>query len=47
MNKQVEQRPPGVRRDRPEVPLALEALVLALLAKNPDDRPVFRVIQVG
>ena len=38
MNKQVEQRPPGVRRDRSEVPLALEALVLALLAKNPDDR---------
>lgn len=38
MNQQVEQRPVGVRRDRPEVPIALEALVLALLAKNPDDR---------
>ena len=38
MNQQVEQRPAGVRRDRPEVPIALEALVLALLAKEPDDR---------
>jgi serine/threonine protein kinase len=38
MNQQIEQRPPGVRRDRPDVPLALEALVLALLAKEPDDR---------
>ena len=38
MNQQVEQRPAGVRRDRPEVPVALEALVLALLAKDPDDR---------
>jgi hypothetical protein len=38
MNQQVEQRPVGVRRDRPAVPIALEALVLALLAKNPDDR---------
>jgi serine/threonine protein kinase len=38
MNQQVEQRPPGVRRDRPDVPLALEALVLALLAKDPGDR---------
>ena len=39
MNQQVERRPPGVRRERPDVPLALEALVLALLAKDPDDRP--------
>jgi serine/threonine protein kinase len=39
MNHQVDQRPIGVRRVRPEVPLDLEALVLALLAKQPEDRP--------
>jgi hypothetical protein len=39
MNHQVDQRPVGVRRSRQEVPLDLEALVLSLLAKQPDDRP--------
>ena len=39
MNQQVEQRPSGVRAGTPDIPLALEALVLALLAKDPDDRP--------
>lgn len=39
MNHQVDQRPMGVRRNRPEVPLDLEALVLALLTKQTDERP--------
>lgn len=39
MSHQVDQRPVGVRRTRPEAPLDLEALVLALLTKQTDERP--------
>lgn len=39
MNKQVDEHPPTVRSRRPDVPAALDELVLALLEKNPEDRP--------
>jgi len=39
MNKQVDERPAAVRTLRPEVPAELDALVLALLEKKPEDRP--------
>jgi hypothetical protein len=39
MRSQVDFPPPPLRRLRPEVPAALEALVLDLLAKKPGDRP--------
>jgi len=39
MSKQVDERPPPVRSLRPETPLDLERLVLALLEKKPEDRP--------
>lgn len=39
MLKQVKEAPPPLRTARPEVPEALEALVLSLLAKKPADRP--------
>jgi hypothetical protein len=40
MNKQVSERPLAVRRRRAEVPLALDELVLELMEKKSDDRPV-------
>jgi eukaryotic-like serine/threonine-protein kinase len=39
MSQQVDDPPRPVRHLRPEVPEALERLVLSLLAKAPDDRP--------
>lgn len=39
MNRQVRERPAGVRSHRPEVPAELELLVDALLEKDPKDRP--------
>lgn len=39
MLKQVKETPPALRTVRADVPEALEALVLALLAKKPEDRP--------
>jgi serine/threonine protein kinase len=40
MNKQVGERPLAVRRRRAEVPQALDELVLELMEKKPDDRPI-------
>jgi serine/threonine protein kinase len=40
MNKQVSERPLAVRRHRPEVPQTLDELVLELMEKKADDRPV-------
>jgi serine/threonine protein kinase len=39
MNKQVDERPRGVRAFRPEAPAELERLLLGLLEKRPEDRP--------
>jgi hypothetical protein len=39
MSRQVDERPRHPRRLRPEIPPALERLVLDLLEKRPDDRP--------
>ncbi len=39
MHQQVDQRPVPVREHRPEVPVDLDRLVLALMEKRPDDRP--------
>lgn len=39
MTRQVDECPRPIRSLRPEVPAKLEQLVLALLAKKPDDRP--------
>ena len=39
MSKQVDERPPPVRSQRPEVPTDLERLVFTLLEKKPEDRP--------
>ena len=39
MLKQVKEAPPALRNVRADVPAALEALVLELLAKRPEDRP--------
>jgi serine/threonine protein kinase len=39
MNKQVDERPCGVRALRPEAPAELEQLLLGLLEKRPEDRP--------
>ncbi|GGM27808.1 protein kinase [Dactylosporangium sucinum] len=39
MNKQVAERPEAVRTLRPEVPVEIDELVLALLQKKPEDRP--------
>jgi hypothetical protein len=39
MNRQVDERPPGVRELRPDVPAELELLLLALLEKRPENRP--------
>ncbi|MEU0099614.1 protein kinase [Streptomyces sp. NPDC006267] len=40
LHRHLYEPPLPVRRNRPEVPAALEALVLRLLAKDPGDRPV-------
>jgi serine/threonine protein kinase len=40
MKKQVDEPAPAIRSLRREVPVEIEALVLKLLAKNPEDRPV-------
>jgi hypothetical protein len=39
MNKQVDQLPPAAREQRPEVPVALNAVLNALLEKKPENRP--------
>ncbi|WP_438387940.1 protein kinase domain-containing protein [Actinopolyspora saharensis] len=39
MNKQVDEPPLPARRHRPEIPPGLDALVIALLDKDPDNRP--------
>ncbi|WP_017975202.1 serine/threonine-protein kinase [Actinopolyspora halophila] len=39
MNKQVDERPLPARRHRSEIPAGLDALVIALLDKEPDNRP--------
>ncbi|WP_053170725.1 WD40 repeat domain-containing serine/threonine protein kinase [Streptomyces sp. SBT349] len=44
MHQHVEQAPPSLRALRPDVPGRLEALVLALLAKRPGDRPDARTL---
>ncbi|WP_422733382.1 serine/threonine-protein kinase [Micromonospora sp. WMMD558] len=40
MNQHVHEPPPALREVRADVPATLERLVLDLLAKNPEDRPV-------
>ncbi|MEU4791451.1 protein kinase [Micromonospora tulbaghiae] len=40
LNRQVQDEPPGVRTVRRDVPEALEALVLEMLRKKPEERPV-------
>ncbi|XXZ49535.1 serine/threonine-protein kinase [Streptomyces cavourensis] len=39
LHRHLYEPPVPVRRDRPEIPAALEALVLRLLAKDPQERP--------
>lgn len=39
MNKQVDESAPSARQIRPDIPSGLAAVLEAMLAKNPDDRP--------